>query len=92
MTYSLPSVAVTKYHKLGGLKQSKFILLNSYEGQKSTIKMSVGLVPSGSSEGEIDSLAVSYLLVVASKPLVFFDILLQSLSSCNVLPLHMALL
>ena len=44
--------------------------------------MSVGLVPSGGSEGEIDSLAVSYLLVVASKPLVFLDLQTYCSSLC----------
>ena len=40
-----------KCHKLGGLKQQKFILPHFWR-QKSTIKVSAGLIPSGGCEGK----------------------------------------
>ena len=49
--YYLSAAAVTKYHKLGGLGQQESILSQS-GGQKSKIKVSAGLFPSGGSEGE----------------------------------------
>ena len=44
-------VALTNYHKLGGLN-NRNLLSHSSGGQKSEINVLAGLVPSESSEGE----------------------------------------
>ena len=49
--YPFPRATLTKHHKLGGLKQQKFILLQS-GGDTSRIKPSAGIVPVWGSEGE----------------------------------------
>ena len=51
---SLPTAAITTYHKLGGLNQQKFILSQIWRMEYKT-HVSPELVPSGGSEGESDS-------------------------------------
>ena len=48
--YQFPRTAVTNYHKLGGLRQHKVILMTS--GQKSEIKVWAGLISFGGTGGK----------------------------------------
>ena len=49
--YQFPRFSSTKYHKLGGFKEQKFIS-SQFWNQKSKVKLSVGLDYTGTSEGE----------------------------------------
>lgn len=49
--YSFPVAAMLKYHRRGGLKH-RHLISHGSGSQKSKIKVSTGLAPSGGSEGE----------------------------------------
>lgn len=60
------------YHRLGGLQQQKLISHNS-RGQKSEIKVSARLIPSGSFKGELFD--VSFLASGScQQPSAFLDL------------------
>ena len=50
--YQLPRAAITKYHKLGDLKNNRKLFSHSSGVQKSEIKVLAKLIPSEVCEGE----------------------------------------
>ena len=63
--FSFPRAVPTAYHKLGTTEMYS----HNWRGWKSEIKMVAGLFPSG---GQIHSMHLSWLLVVAGHPFFFF--------------------